>query len=525
MGLSMKLEIELLPDEYWWGGLVQDGERMPFDVASRYRRSLYRDLMENQGCPLLVSSRGRYIWSEAPFTFEFNDGRLRIEDALAPVIQSDGHGHLRGAYLAACAKHFPPSGRIPDPLSFTAPQYNSWIDIRKAPTQAKILQYARSILAAGMPPGVLMIDDFWYRNCGSSRWDLEVFPDPKAMIGQLHDWGFLVMLWTCPWVSPDTRDYEMLAKKGYLLTAGKVSSEDEFDLSGVMEGSPVIQHWWNGYSAVLDLSNPEAFAWLQGELDALVAEFGVDGFKFDGGDPFRYSSVYRSFSPRTPNEHCEDYGRLGLKYRLSEYRACWKHGGQHLLQRVCDKTHRWEQGGLADTIPTSLAQGLCGYAYTCPDMVGGGEINWDIGHVDQELFVRWAQSGTFFPVVQYSLLPNRVLDEEHLQYCLDMIALRRKMGPEILALAVHASKTGEPMMRPMAYVFPEAGLEKVLDQYMLGDRYLVAPVLTKGASSRVVRFPAGRWIGDDGSVVTGPCEEEVAAPLSRLPWYVREDEY
>ena len=116
MGLSMKLEIELLPDEYWWGGLVQDGERMPFDVASRYRRSLYRDLMENQGCPLLVSSRGRYIWSEAPFTFEFNDGRLRIEDALAPVIQSDGHGHLRGAYLAACAKHFPPSGRIPDPL-------------------------------------------------------------------------------------------------------------------------------------------------------------------------------------------------------------------------------------------------------------------------------------------------------------------------------------------------------------------------------------------------------------------------
>jgi len=521
MNSSSKLELRLLPHEYWWGGLSRHGDQMPFDSASQYRQSLHQNLLGNQGCPLLVSSRGRYVWSEQPFTFEFKDGWLIVEDALGPVIKGEGHGTLRGAYSDACTRYFSPSGIVPDPLSFTAPQYNSWIDVRKTPTHKKVLEYALSILQAGLPSGVLMIDDFWYRNCGIWKWDSDAFPDPKAMVDQLHAWGFLVMLWICPWVTADTREYDLLAKQGYLLTANNMPHGDDLEFASAAEDRPVIQRWWNGYSAVLDLSNPAAFEWLQAELDELVEKYGIDGFKFDGGDPFRYLPSYKSFAPRTPNEHCEDFGRIGLKYRLSEYRACWKLGGQHLLQRVRDKAHTWGMGGLADTIPTSLAQGLSGYPYTCPDMVGGGEVTYDIGQLDQELYVRWAQSGTFFPVIQYSLLPNRVLDHQHLPYCMDMIALRRKMGPTILALATHAANTGEPIMRHMAYVFPDSGFEKVLDQYMLGDEFLVAPVLTKGQIRRVVKFPPGKWKGDDGSLMNGPCEVEIDAPLSRLPWYTR----
>ncbi|RPI31976.1 MAG: glycoside hydrolase, partial [Chloroflexota bacterium] len=374
---------------------------------------------------------------------------------------------------------------------------------------------------AGLPPGVMLIDDFWYRNCGLWKWDLEAFPNPKELVDQLHHWGFLVMLWICPWVTADTRQYEFLSNQHFLITASKMPLGDDLELASGAEDRPVIQQWWNGYSAILDLSNPAAFAWLQHELDDLVKTYGIDGFKFDGGDPFRYLPGYQTAMPRTPNGHCEDFARIGLKYELSEYRACWKLGGHHLLQRVRDKAHKWGVGGMADTIPTSLAQGLSGYPFTCPDMVGGGEITYDISCLDQELFVRWAQCGTFFPVIQYSLLPNRVLDAQHLKWCMDMIQLRQKIGPEILALARHASKTGEPIMRHMAYMFPGAGMEKVLDQYMLGDRYLVAPVLMQGQTRRWVRFPPGKWRGDDGSLVQGPCEEEIEAPISRLPWYTR----
>jgi alpha-glucosidase (family GH31 glycosyl hydrolase) len=331
------------------------------------------------------------------------------------------------------------------------------------------------------------------------------------------------MLWICPWVTSDTRQFEFLERKGYLINHGEMPLGDDLENGQSIENWAVIQKWWNGFSAVLDLSNPAAMAWFQGELDALVENYGIDGFKFDGGDPYRYMPDHISHQPRTPNGHCEDFARVGLKYDLSEYRACWKLGGQHLLQRVRDKAHLWGVGGLADTIPTSLAQGIVGYPYTCPDMVGGGEITYDIEHLDQELFVRWAQSGTFFPVIQYSLLPNRVLDKEHLRLCMDMIELRKRMGPELLTLAQDAARTGEPIMRYMAYNFPEAGLEEALDQFMLGEKYLIAPVLQKGQTRRLVRFPSGKWKGDDGSVVQGPVEQEVDAPLARLPWYTRLD--
>jgi alpha-glucosidase (family GH31 glycosyl hydrolase) len=101
------------------------------------------------------------------------------------------------------------------------------------------------------------------------------------------------------------------------------------------------------------------------------------------------------------------------------------------------------------------------------------------------------------------------------------VDLRVKLGPDILELARNAARTGEPMMRYMAYVFPEEGFETVMDQYMLGDKYLVAPVMTKGVTARKVKFPRGVWRSDDGTTVTGPCEIEVPAPLSKLLWYAR----
>lgn len=514
-----KMELDLLQDEYWWGGIVRFGNYMPFSAKKEYRMDLYMNLHGNQGCPLLVSSKGRYIWSEEPYAVEFGNGKVSLYDIRSEIFIGEGHGTLKGAYLTACHKFFPPSGKIPHELCFLAPQYNSWIDVRKYPTQEKILKYAHDILDAGMPAGVFMIDDFWYKSNGDWKFDRDKFPNPEEMVDELHKMGFLVMLWISPWVTSDSIIYAELKNKGYLLCEEKEADQDTME-DRMQNGLPVVQSWWNGYSCVLDLSNPEAFAWLQGQLDELTDKYGIDGFKFDGGDPYRYKENMISYAQRTPNGHCEDFGRIGLKYSLSEYRACWKLGGQHLIQRVRDKGHRWGTGGLADTIPTSIAQGLIGYPYTCPDMVGGGEL-FDQSDFDQELFVRWAQSSTFFPIIQYSQLPNRVLDKEYYDLCMEMIKLRKKIGPEILRFARHAAKTGEPIIRHMAYEFPDAGFEEVIGQYMLGDKYLVAPVLEKGATTKEIRFPEGKWEGDDGSVVTGPCVITVDAPLSRLPWYTR----
>eukprot|EP00951_Prasinocladus_malaysianus_P025381 scaffold222419_cov31-Prasinocladus_malaysianus.AAC.2 len=74
--------------------------------------------------------------------------------------------------------------------------------------------------------------------------------------------------------------------------------------------------------------------------------------------------------------------------------------GTHLAQRLCDKNHAWDESGLASLIPNGLAQGLAGYAFGCPDMIGGGQYSdfYELGtlrprlDIDQELFVRYAQA-------------------------------------------------------------------------------------------------------------------------------------
>ena len=96
---------------------------------------------------------------------------------------------------------------------------------------------------------------------------------------------------------------------------------------------------------------------------------------------------------------------------------------------------------------------------------------------------------------------------------------RSRFGPAIVALARHSARTGEPIVRPLEWSWPHQGYATIKDQFMLGDEVLVAPVVTKGARTRTVVFPPGRWVGDDGTTVEGPTKREVEVPLCRLPYY------
>ncbi|HEY8966792.1 MAG TPA: hypothetical protein VIM58_10130, partial [Candidatus Methylacidiphilales bacterium] len=122
-----------------------------------------------------------------------------------------------------------------------------------------------------------------------------------------------------------------------------------------------------------------------------------------------------------------------------------------------------------------------------------------------------------------SAAPWRVLDRKHARLCLEAARLHVAFGKEILASARHAAKTGEPMVRSLAYACPGLGYEEIADQFLLGNRLLVAPVLEKGAASRRVVLPPGQWRADDGRVYPGAAAVEIEAPLERLPRFVRVD--
>ena len=80
---------------------------------------------------------------------------------------------------------------------------------------------------------------------------------------------------------------------------------------------------------------------------------------------------------------------------------------------------------------------------------------------------------------------------------------------------------------PARHELPISDFGPVDDQFLLGERVLVAPVLHKGRTSRVVRLPAGTWkYPPTGERFTAEVAREVivAAPLEVLPYFEREEE-
>ena len=123
-------------------------------------------------------------------------------------------------------------------------------------------------------------------------------------------------------------------------------------------------------------------------------------------------------------------------------------------------------------------------------------------------------------MMQFSVAPWRVLDREHLAVCLKYARLHEELGPYLVEQAEKGSKTGEPVVRSMEYAFPGEGFETCTDQYMLGDRYLVAPMLTRG-TTRTVRLPKGRWQDENGKAYKGGKTYTLDVPLDRVPRFTR----
>jgi alpha-glucosidase (family GH31 glycosyl hydrolase) len=486
------MKFECLKDEYWFGGCVKDGTRMPFSGSSNCSVDTTINRTPNQAMPFFVSTKGRYIYKREGFKITFAGGAIETDD---DCYVSRAYGNLKTGYLKAMEKEFPFKEGTPDPELFKNPIYNTWIELLFNQNEKDILKYADGILENHMPPGVLMIDDGWAEYYGNWNFHSGKFPNPADMIQKLHDKGFKVMVWICPFISADTVMFRDALAKDILI---KDRSGDAY-----------ILRWWNGFSAVLDMSNPKAADWLKSQLDELT-RMGVDGFKLDAGDSFFYRDDNVTFGNTTPNEQSRCWSSFGKQYRFNEFRVTYGEGGAALLQRLCDKQHSWTSDGVGGLIQDTLLQGITGHPFSCPDMIGGGEyanfteaLN---GRFDEELFVRHAQIAALMPAMQFSAAPYRLLTKESFKKVMDALELREKYIGYIQELVRDAGTSGEPVIRYMAYEFPDEGADQVIDQFMLGDRILVAPVYEKGKSGRYVFIPKGKWLRN-GEVIQGQGEK------------------
>ena len=518
----MRYEFDMLKGEAWWGGTT-GSDQCPLTEKSDYHYD-FRKVCPNQTMPLFLSSEGRVIASPAPFRVDLSDGRFVFEGENITLTQEGSS--LREAFLAAQRAYFPPDGRkLPDAFFRTA-QYNTWMEYTYYPTQEKVLRFAREYLAHGFAPGILIIDEGWHGRYGCWRFDAARFPDPKAMVDELHEMGFRVLLWVVPYVCPDGPDFVRSLRP-------LVGTDPEMAKHLYMRtksGDVALIRWWNGFGAVLNMTNPWDVKFLDDQLQVLMKEYGVDGFKFDGGTPSAYSAdsvVNGEFdTDLTAHELNQAWNRFGARYEYHEYKDSYGVGGHNGIQRLRDKGHRWEGDGINQLIPCAITCGLIGHPFIGPDMIGGGEWSFNFlpgFRVDEELFVRMAQCSALFPMMQFSWAPWRVLSEENVRYCAEAAELHRKLSGEILDLVRRAEENGEPILRALEYNAPHEGLASVRDEFMLGEEILAAPVVTKGARERTVLFPHGHWQSEDGVIydMTEKKSAVIPAPLSKLLWFRR----
>lgn len=479
-------KFKILGNELFYGGAIEDGIQMPFKDG--FKRDLTDWFSGNQASPTLLSSKGRILRGNRPFSFEFKNDELIVESDEDLQLIKAGET-LKDAYCYFRDKYFKKYPGKLDDLMFSAPQYDTWISMRYEPTEEKVLEHAKLILAHGYKPGVFIIDDSWALDYGVFEFNKNFFPHPEETIDKLHQLGFKVMLWETPFISADSRNYRELSKRGLLLKN--------------KEGKDVITWWWNGYSAVLDLSNKDARNWLDTQNKFLMSKYKVDGFKMDASDPDYYpkESVFSDNSHKAFQS--KYYSEIGLNYSCNEMRACYQVEGAALSQRMRDKNHSWTFEGIERLVQNAIAMSLMGYFYFAPDMVGGGmlcDFEREDFKFDEELFVRYAEIAIFLPMIQFSLLPWQCLSEENQKIMKNLMDLREGLVPTILSLKKEAEKNHYPIIRPLFLEYPNENYETVMDEFLLGEDILVAPILNKGQTKRNVIIPQGDWIDNNGNV-------------------------
>ena len=523
------LHPEWKPRPWGTGGGLPWGAAGGLGAGAAAAAGAAREALAEVSAELVGSARGRR--QERRLAQERRQSAMREHPWRSLTIALCPCGDVRAATEMALGTHEPP-GSAPHPEVLRDPIWTTWARYHKKVDQGKVLRYAREICDRGLGRSVMEIDDMWQTRYGDLAFNRKKFPDPKAMVNELHALGFRVTLWVMPFAEEHSEAFRFGAPRGYFIRGSGVAAKRREGRADP-HGRGHFFNWWNQPRvAALDVTNPEAVAWFVGRLKALQAEVGVDGFKFDGGEPCFLPRGFRTHAPIAhPSEYSELYVReVAGRFEggsFCEVRTGHRTQNVGVLTRMGDRFSTWGvDNGLRSIIPTLLTSGLLGYPFCLPDMVGG---NAYFGvKPDRELLVRWMQASAFMPSLQISI-PPWDLDEGADQLCKQALEARAHVLGDIGELARGAAGRLTPIARPMWWLDPrDPETFGIDDQFALGDDLIVAPVVEKGARARDVYLTEGAWrdLLRGGEVVQGgrwlrghdaplhhiPCFARVAAP-------------
>jgi alpha-D-xyloside xylohydrolase len=425
--------------------------------------------------------------------------------------------------------------------------YGFWQSRQRYNTQAEVLSIAKEYRKRGLPLDNIVQDWFYWPEdqWGSHDFEKSRFPNPKAMVDELHQnhVNFMISVWGKFYANTD--NYKELDAKGYMYRRNVEKGVKDWVGPGYLNShyDPYAQEARDIY-------------WRQ--LNDKLKPNGVDGWWADNTEPDIASNTDREeLTKRMGPTAAGPAAQYFNTYALMQARAIYEgerksstpdkrvfiltRSGFAGLQRYGaatwsgDIVSRWRD--LYNQISAGTGISMSGMPNWTFD-IGGFALEdrfqkptpKDLAEW-RELNLRWFQFGAFAPIFRsHGEFPFREIwnisppGTEVYDSLAAYDRLRYRLMPYIYTLAGDLYQRDGTMMRGLAMDFPnDEKARDINDQYMFGPAFLVNPVYQYEARTRKVYLPAGvRWYDFySGKSYDGGQEVEAPAPLARMPLFVK----
>ena len=364
------------------------------------------------------------------------------------------------------------------------------------------------------------------------------------MVQELKNMGIELMVSVWPTVERKSENYSEMLERGYL-----IRTERGFRVGLDFEGATIHydatnpaarDYVWNKVRKNYYKNGIKVF-WLD-EAEPEYSAYDFDNYRYYLGTDLEIGNIYPREYSRTFYEGLKAEGQAQI---VNLVRCAWA-GSQKYGALVWSGDIASSFSSMRNQLAAGLSMGLAGIPWWTTDIGGFHGGNSDDPEF-RELFVRWFQWGTFCPVMRLhgdreprmpeektvggeacrSGAPNEVWSygEEVYRICQKYLRIREEMRDYTRTLMREAHEKGTPIMRTLFYEFPEdKEAWEVEDEYLYGNKLLVAPVLEAGAKVRNIYLPGTEtcWKDcEDGKVYRGGRWIKLTVSIEVMPVFLK----
>lgn len=419
------------------------------------------------------------------------------------------------------------TGRVPLPQKWMLGyQQSRW---GYSVSQDEVSRIAKALRDHDLPCDVLHFDIDYMDGYRVFTWRNDTYDNPKKFIQELAQQGFRVMPIIDPGVKVDENYwvYQEGLKKGYFAKSP--------------DGTVYVNKVWPGDAVYPDFARKEVRDWW-GENIKFLVDLGTCGVWDDMNEPASFNGPLPDnivFSDgEKESTHAKIHNVYGHNMAKATYDGLKKDTGKrpYVITRAAyagtqkystvwtgDNQSLWPH--LQMMIPQLCNLGLSGFAFAGTDLGGFG------ADCTPELLCRWVEAAVFSPLFRnHAAVGTRAQEpwafgEPTLSIYRKYLKLRYHLISYLYDRFYHESKTGLPVMRPLVLNYPhDRAVQKMNDEYMIGEDILVAPIVNEGQTCRQVYLPEGNWLDFwTGAEYVGKTNILVNAPLDKLPLFVKKN--